>query len=145
MTKGTRRRLKLGDIYAIPLPNGKYAFGRAYWDGSIAIYKHIAESMDNLPEKEEYQFIVGVYEYVLKSGEWPVVANRPFDNDEDKWPPPTCVIDSISGNYSIYYKGEFRKSTKDECKGLEIAAVWGAEHIIDRIMGDDKWHRDPLK
>jgi len=27
-------------------------------------------------------------------------------------------------------------------KGLGVAAVWADNHIIDRIMGDDKWHRD---
>jgi len=136
-----RRKLKLGDVYAIPLPNGKYAFGRAFWDGAIAIYEHIAESVEDLPLSEDYQFIVGVYEYVLKSGEWPFVGNRPFNIDEEKWPPPTCVIDNISGEYSIYYKGEFRESNESECEGLEVAAVWGVEHIIDRIMGEDKWHK----
>ncbi|WP_425313231.1 Imm26 family immunity protein [Paenibacillus mangrovi] len=30
MTKRKIRRRKLGDVYAIPLPNGKYAFGRLY-------------------------------------------------------------------------------------------------------------------
>lgn len=66
--------------------------------------------------------------------------NRPFKNDDEKWPPPMCIIDSISGKYSIYHKGEIRDSSKAECDGLEIAAVWEAEHIISRIMGDNKWH-----
>ncbi|MBP3966543.1 Imm26 family immunity protein [Paenibacillus lignilyticus] len=141
MTRKKRRRLKVGDVYAIPLPNKKYAFGRMHMDGSIAIYKQVSESIEDLPQTEDYQFIVGVYEYVLKSGEWPVVDYRPFDNDEDAWPPPACIVDIISGEYSIYYKGEIRDSTKAECEGLETAAAWADNHIIDRIMGDDKWHR----
>jgi hypothetical protein len=51
----------------------------------------------------------------------------------------------LSGEYSIYDKGEMGKDTKLECEGLKIAAVWEAEHIIDRIMDDDRWHSDPLK
>lgn len=141
MTKKTRKRIKLGDIYAIPLPNGKYAFGRIFRDAGIAIYKHLGDSIEDLPQTEDYQFIVGVYEDVLKSGDWPVVDNRPFANEEEAWPPPNCIIDSISGGYSIYYKGQITKSTKEECEGLEEAAVWDKHHIIDRIMGDDKWHR----
>ncbi|EIW19430.1 MULTISPECIES: Imm26 family immunity protein [Pelosinus] len=141
MTRKTRKRIKLGDVYAIPLSDGKYGFGRIFKDASIAIYKHIGDSIENLPQKEEYQFIVGVYEDVLKSGNWLIVDNRPFADEEEAWPPPACIIDKISGEYSIYHKGEIKESTKDEYEGLEKAAVWDAHHIIDRIMGDDKWHR----
>lgn len=56
-----------------------------------------------------------------------------------------CVIDQLSGGYSIYHKGEMREASMQECEGLEIAAVWGAEHIKDRIMGDNRWNCDPRK
>ena len=139
MIRKIKIRLKLGNVYAILLPNGKYAFGRTFKDASIAIYNHIGGTMEDLPKDEEYQFIVGIYEDVLKSGNWPVVDNRPFVSQEEAWPPPTCIIDKISGGYSIYHKGEIRKSTKAECEGLEEAAVWDSGLIIDRIMGGDKW------
>jgi hypothetical protein len=137
-----QRRKKLGDVYAIPLPNSKFAFGRIFKDAGIGIYKHIGESIVDIPMDENYQFIVGVYDYVLKSGNWSFVENRPFNNVEEAYPPPTCIIDSISGKYSIYHKGEIRASNKSECEGLEITAVWADNHIIDRIMGDDKWHKN---
>jgi hypothetical protein len=135
------KRLKLGDVHAIPLPNEKFAFGRYFNDASIGIYKHIGININDLPKKEEYNFIVGIYDDILKSGNWPVVDHRPFISDDEKWPPPACIVDSITGEYSIYHKGEFRKATKKECEGLEIAAVWEAGHIVDRIMGIDKWHK----
>ncbi|GAE37723.1 Imm26 family immunity protein [Halalkalibacter akibai] len=141
--KKRRRRIKLGDVYAIPLPNGKYAFGRRFKDAGIGIYKHIGENIEDIPETEDYQFIVGVYDSVLKSENWTVVDNRSFESEDDAFPPPQCVIDPISGEYSVYHKGEMRKATKAECEGMEIAAVWDEHHIIDRIMGEDKWHRDP--
>lgn len=140
-TKGRKKQIKIGDVYAIPLPNGKYAFGRIFRDGCIAIYNHIGNYMEELPHTEEYQFIVGVYKDILKSGQWPIVDSRPFKNEEESWPPPMCTLDIISGEYSIYHKGNFKKSSKSECEKLEEAAVWEANHIIDRIMGDDKWHR----
>ena len=136
-----RKKVKLGDVFAIPLPNSKYAFGRRYRDASIGIYKHIGVDVNDLPQQEEYQFIVGVYDDVLKSGKWPIVDNRPFKNEEEEWPPPYYMKDPITGKYSIYHKGQDRKSTEQECKGLEVAAVWEAEHIIDRIMGSDKWNK----
>ncbi|MDQ0171354.1 Imm26 family immunity protein [Paenibacillus tundrae] len=139
-----RRRIKLGDVYAINLPNGKVAFGRSFKDACIAIYSYIGSSHDDTPQEEDYQFVVGVYDDVLKSGQWPVVDHRPFANEEEAWPPPMCVIDQLSGEYSLYHKGEMRHSSWQECEGLEIAAVWEAYHIVDRIMGNDKWHKNPL-
>lgn len=137
-----RQRVKLGNVHQIPLPNGKYAYGRVLKDASIAIYKEISNSPNMIPSTEDYAFIVGVYRDVLTSGEWPIVGRRPFENAEEAWPPPNCIIDSISGEYSVYYKGEIRPGSKEECEDLEVAAVWEAEHIIDRIMGSDKWHKD---
>ncbi|WP_197479951.1 hypothetical protein [Paenibacillus swuensis] len=90
------------------------------------MYKHVGENIGDLPSIEEYQFIVGVYDDVLKSGNWPLVDSRPFRNDNEKWPSSTCIIDSISGEYFIYYKGEMLEATKEQCEGMEIAAVWEA-------------------
>ncbi|WHX98041.1 Imm26 family immunity protein [Neobacillus sp. DY30] len=145
MTGKKRKRIKIGDVYAIPLPNGKYAFGRIFKDAGIGIYKYIGVSIDDIPRVEEYQFIVGVYEYVLKSGVWTFVKYRPFKSDDEAFPPPSCIVDNISGEFSIYHKGEIRSATKLECEGLEVAAVWADNHIIDRIMGVDKWHKDDEK
>lgn len=128
-------------MYAIPLPNGKFAFGRIFKDACIAIYQYIGDAIEDLPKDEIYQFTVGIYKDVLLSGQWSIVDNRPFKDGDEAWPPPMCVIDTISGEYSIYHRGELSNSNKKECRNLEEAAVWEAEHIIGRIMGDDRWHK----
>ena len=141
MKRKGQSRVKEGNVYAIPLPNGKYAFGRHMHreSAAIAIYKHIGDTADNVPQKEEYQFIVGVYRDVLTNGEWPLIENRPFASEEEAEPPPTYIWDIGTGKYKQYYKGEITPSTKAACKGLESCAEWDANHIIDRIMGDNKW------
>lgn len=141
MTGKRRNQVKIGDVYAIPLPNGKFAYGRVYKDACIAIYKHIGETMKDTPITEDYVFTVGIYKDILQSGQWTIVESKPFISDEEAWPPAMYTVDTISGKYSIYHKGQFRDSNMIECEGLEEAAVWEARHIIDRIMGDDKWHR----
>jgi hypothetical protein len=78
----------------------------------------------------------------LNSGKWKIVENRPFSNEEEAFPPPKYIRDSISGEYSIYYKGEIRRSIIAECEGLEVAAVWEKHHIIERIMGESKWNKE---
>jgi hypothetical protein len=137
-----RGKYQLGDVLAIPLPNNKYAFGRLHKESCIAIYEHIGSYINDVPKREEYHFIVGVYQDVLKSGEWTVIDKRSFKSEDEAWPPPMCVIDSISGGCSIYHKGEFINATKAECDGLEVAAVWDKTHIIDRIMGNNQWNKN---
>ncbi len=136
-----KKKINLGDVYEIALPDGNFAYGRIFQDGCIGIYKEISSIPKQIPESEAYLFVVGVYEDVLKSGDWEIVGNVPFKAEDDAWPPPMCIIDKISGEYSIYHQGEITDATEDQCTGMEEAAVWEAEHIIDRILGKNMWHK----
>lgn len=128
-------RVKPGDVFEIPLPDGRFAYGRVYDDAGVAIYKVVFTESGSPPiGTREFLFHVGLYRDVLKSGEWPVVGKDPFVNGESSWPPPKFILDKIGGGYSIYHKGEIRPSSKEECSGLEEAAVWDSHHIIARIL-----------
>ncbi|MCR8630570.1 hypothetical protein [Paenibacillus radicis (ex Xue et al. 2023)] len=83
--------------------------------------------LEDLPQNEEYQFTVGIYDYILKPDDWPLITNRPFENEEASWPP----IDKQIGSFKIYHKGKIVPSDKTNCEGLEVAAVWRDEHIVD--------------
>lgn len=78
MMSTKRKLIKLGDVFAIPLPAGRFGFGRRLIDASIAIYKYIGSYIEDTPQDEDYQFIVRVYDGVLISGQWPVIENRSF-------------------------------------------------------------------
>lgn len=145
LNKLKKHRLKLGDIYEIHLPNGMNAYGRLYKEYVLAIYNKICNSVVELPNENDYRFFVGVYKDLLQDGVWPVVENRKFDSPEDAWAPPQCVVDAITQIGSLYYKGKIIQCTYDECKDLEIVAAWDRNHIIDRIMGIDKWEKNIRK
>ena len=130
-----RIRRKVGDVFQISLPNGRYAYGRIYRDASVGIYRKITDEPRNPPiGSRDFMFHVGMYDDIIKSGEFPIVGRDPFENSESEWPPPNFIKDQISGEYSVYHKGEIRKASESECKGLEEAAVWDSHHIVDRIM-----------
>lgn len=129
-----KKKLKLGDVYCIPLPNGKIAFARLFKEYTLAVYKKMYSDISDLPVSEDYVFIVGVYKDLLQDGKWKIVGNRPFISDYESWPPPQCIKDKINGSYSLYYKGDIKPSTEAECAGLEHVAAWDRHHIIDRIM-----------
>ena len=131
------RRIKVGDIYTFQLPNGTYAFIRVHRDGAIAVYQKRGDSSEDLPMQEDYEFFVCVYRHVYRN--WQFVENRPFVNEDDSWAPPFCWVDQITCEGTLYYRGEQKSCTYEECKDLEILAVWDENHLIDRIMGDSKW------
>lgn len=140
-SKPRKRRLKLGDIYEIPLPDGTNAYGRLHKDTTLAIYSIRCSSVSELPEEEIYESYIAVYRDLLQDGEWPVVANRGFASEEEAWPPPKVVVDAITKQGSLYYKGIISPCSYEECKDLEVVAVWDRHHLVDRLMGNDIWEK----
>src|SRR5688500_9770924 len=116
-----KRKPKLGDVFQILLPDGRYAYGRVFRDASVGIYRMLSDAPNCPPTDENYQFIVGLYRDLLESGKWPIIANRRFPDDAGGWPPPYCIRDPISGRFEIYHKGQTRKASEAECSGLEAA------------------------
>ena len=133
------KRLILGDIYEIELPNGKKAYARLFNECTLAIYTGVYNDYAEVPQEESYFRYVSAYKKVLTDGVWKVVGNRPFSNDDDAWAPPKVVVDAITGKGRLYHKGEIKPCSFEECKNLEVVAVWDRKHIIDMLMGENKW------
>lgn len=133
------KKLKPGMVVQISLPNRKFAHGRLYKDVSIAIYTRITDAPSQPPlGSRDFRFNIGIYNDALTSGKCVVVGDDPFRKDEDPWPPPRCIVDPITNECSIYHHGEIKKAPPEECRGLEVAAVWELEHIIDRILNGEE-------
>lgn len=143
-----KKRLKLGDIYEIKLPNGKRAYGRLFKEYTLGIYTGFYDNFEEVPENAVYYRFIGVYKDILQDNVWRIVGNRPFKNEEESWPPPMCVVDAITRKGSLYYKGKIVSCTYDECKDLEIAAAWDRHHVVDMLMGNttiDENLRKPIE
>ncbi len=139
--KTKRNRIKLGNIYEIPLPNGENAYGRLFREYVLAVYPQRGKDFSQISVEEPYQFFCGVYRDLLLDGVWRVVANIPFASDDEAWAPPMCVVDAITGKGSLYYQGEIKPCSYEECKDLEIVAAWDRNHLVDRLMGNDMWEK----
>lgn len=126
-----KKRMKIGDIMEICLPNGEKVYGRLFKESTLGIFKD--------KERIRYFFFVAVFSSVLSEPEWPIVEHLPFPTEGEEWAPKRFVKDPITGDYSIYDKGKIVDSSYEECKGLESASVWSKSHLIDRLLGDEKW------
>lgn len=68
----------------------------------------------------------------VKTGQWPVVGRAPLDKGFTL--PLQFIQDPLNKNsFSIYDNGQIRRATRQECIGLERAAVWEPEHVEERL------------
>lgn len=133
------KRKKLGDIVEIPLIDDKNAYARLYKEGTLGIYKGTYQSYDAVPADAEFFRFICLYRSSLSKLQ--VVGSRPFASDEDGWAPDKVVVDAITGKGSLYRRGEILKCTYEECKDLEVCAVWELSHLVDMLMGDTEVDR----
>jgi len=136
MAKKTNAQKRVfGDIVRIDLGDGFHTYGRVLEDASFAFYDgRVSEEMPvdqiiALP----ILFLVAVMNYAVTSGRWAIVGTAPLD-DSLLNPPPRFIQDALRKDlFRIYDKGQIRPATKEECIGLEPAAVWDPEHVEDRL------------
>lgn len=137
--KRSNRRVRPGDIYAVLLPNKMYRFVRVLNDAAVGVYRCQSDSMEKVPETDDYEFFVCVYKEAYRN--WEFVRHKDFASEEEAWPPPFCWVDALTERGSIYYHGERRPCKFEDCKDLEILAVWDAEQLTKRLMGDERWKK----
>lgn len=130
-----RRKPAVGSVVQLSLPDGTYAYGRVLRDAAVAFYVTRSAVPDQPPIGERsYEFVVGVYDDVLRADDMPVVGKDPAGSPDDEWPPPFRVQDPISGAVSVYERGAIRPARGGEAESLETAAVWDREHLVNRLM-----------
>jgi hypothetical protein len=132
MSKKTPRTV--GDILKIDLKNGKYGFARVLPSILCAFYDiqtEVAPNIDYIISRPVL-FKIWVMDY-SKNADWQVIGNRALEPNL-KIIPLFCKQDIISKKLSIHRDdGNDIPATLAECEGLEIAAVWSACHIEDRL------------
>ena len=72
--------IRVGDIFRIALPNGRFAFGCVLRDASVGIYSGTFSS-PTFPsgwESRHFGFVEGIYSDILPSGVCPIVGHREF-------------------------------------------------------------------
>ena len=134
-SKKTRSNKRtIGDVVKISLGDRTHTYARVLSDASFAVYD--ARETKELPLEEIIQrpvlFFVAVMDHAVKKGRWPVVGHSPVQ--DRLLPPPRFIQDPLDrDSFSIYENGRIRRATRQECIGMERAAVWEPEHVEDRL------------
>lgn len=130
-----RQRRRLGDFLKIPLEGGKHAYARVLAEPLVAFYD--VQTDRDLDPREicalPVLFRVWVMNNATTSGRWKRVGNLPLE--------PALLEEPFffkqdalrPDEFSLYRSGKEVPATKEQCRGLERAAVWGFEHVEDRL------------
>jgi hypothetical protein len=125
----------VGDVVVIDLGDGFHTYARVLEEASFAFYDGRANeelTVDRIVTLP-ILFQVAVMDHAIKRRRWVVIGNAPLD-DLLLNPPPRFIQDPIrKDRFRIYAKGQIRPATKEECIGLECAAVWEPTHVEDRL------------
>jgi Immunity protein 26 len=135
MVKTKSQRRRTGDIVKIPLEDGTHTYARVLPDASLAFYdSRGTEDIEvsrivTLP----ILFFAAVMYRAITRGRWPVVGH--VLRDDGLRAPPKFIQDPLDARkFSIYEDGQIRPASRQECLGLECAAVWTPEQIEERLL-----------
>ena len=140
-----RVRKKIGDIVEIHVHKEYFCYAQVIQTDRFAFFDFKTNEPLNdyaILDTCKVLFELCVYRYVLSKGIWTIVGNRPV-RKELLSKRMEYVYDKFTGRFSLYNTktGEMTPATKEKAKGLERCAVWGDNHVEDRI--DDYYCNRP--
>lgn len=132
-------RIKEGAFIEIALTNGKFSYGRILGKASYAFYNIYSESkiIDiDFIKGNKVLFIVGVYDHAITKNRWKIIGISELEGGLNKIPFKFIQDDFEPTQLEIYNPntGAISPAKKEQCIGLERAAVWEPEHVEERII-----------
>lgn len=132
------QRITVGSIIEIPIEGKYFVYAQILGKAGYAFFdfKTIEKLKDiTYLRSAKILFVLGVYDDVITQGLWKKVGKLEVRKDLEVQPMQYIYHKGENPEYEIYNPntGEIRRSTKEQVKGLECAAVWEANHVEDRI------------
>ena len=134
--KGKHVRPQTGDVFAIPLGDGRYCFGRLLHDCGIAIYDYRSKNFPDMATlaTKPIRFHASIFDKAIRSGLWPRIGMLPADDESDNWSPPCFIRDELlEESFEIYERGRIRRATKEEIQGLEEQHMWFPDSFVEEL------------
>jgi hypothetical protein len=131
-----RQKITVGAILEISIYNEYYTYAQILPNSSIGFIdcKFNKPLTDfSILEQLPVLFILAVYNSAINQGRWLKVGKIPLKID---FLPFKFIQDMHHpNNFELYNPntGDITPASRDECIGLECAAVWEPEHVESRI------------
>ena len=131
-----RQQRTIGSFVKIPIDSTYHTYARILRDASFAFYdSRTKEDISDLSKiaSSPILFIVAVFNDAVTRGRWVKVGKLRLEPHLLKLP-PKFIRDSIDPTqFSIYEFGKIRPATREECQGLERAAVYEPRNVEERL------------
>jgi hypothetical protein len=130
-----RQKRTVGAVVKIPFDGKWFTYGQILNDAEVVIFDARTDFELSTDEITNRPIIcrVAVSYHAITKGRWLKVGKCPI-GEELKKPIPKYIQDILQPDrFEIYFDGIIRPSTREECIGLERAAVWEPEHVEERI------------
>lgn len=131
----SQRRI-VGAIVKVPLNDGYHTYAWTLHEASFAFFDcRTNEEIKDLGQivSRPILFIIAVYKSAITKEKWKNIGKVPLDDRFSKLPLKFMQDSHDHTRFSIYDNGAIRPASREECIGLERAAVWEAEHVEERI------------
>jgi hypothetical protein len=133
-----------GRVIRIDLGDGMCAYGRQLLSVQVEFYDRVGQPDETVDLLDLVQapvaFSVGVMNTAFRrSGLWDLLDVVTLSNQERTAVYRQAKIDPISRRLSVYWEDPaagtsgYVPTTLEECLTLEVAAVWSAVHVEDRL------------
>jgi hypothetical protein len=140
LSKKTKHKVKIGDVYAVPLDtlNQRYGYVRMYHDPDIAVFAVTSSNkILSLDEIKNYPIVMDPFAMrtSIEKGLWPLIGNIPFENEDEAWPGPQKQVSKIRPDVRmVVYKGHFIREEKfGEYDNLPEYKKLTDERLIEEI------------
>lgn len=135
----TKSKWATGNIVRIELDADRHCYGQVAYEPLIVFFAGIHDgdlALDRIPMLP-VAFKLWVMKYALTKSIWPVIGNRDVTT-ENATEPYFFKQDQFSGRLALHHStfaatNYEKPATLSECRGLECAAVWDPEHVVDRL------------
>jgi hypothetical protein len=147
MAKRTgKQKPTLGAIIAIPLPDKKFAFARMFKNYDLGVYDLVSDKIEppDKVAKHKIAFFQHATDAAIKSGEWPIIGEEPFPDEEAAWGPARAAgvlpgVELPPSMLRLSYKGSTRPATPKEVAGLDMDLFCQrpelcVDIIVDRLI-----------
>jgi len=133
-----KQKRTVGSIIEIQLEEGYFAYGQILRAGIAVFDLYVPEHLKDISllNSATELFIVQVYDDAITNGRWLKIGKLSIRRGFEILP-MKFIQDAINPeSFQLYdpNTGEIIDAKKEDCIGLECAAVWEAEHVESRII-----------
>lgn len=124
-----------GDIVRVKIDETCHTYARVLNHSDLAFYDLVSEqeveALNSIVSRPVLFRAIVNYRGV-EGGLWPIIGNLPLEDSLQN--SIYYLTDVTDPNYfRICENGEIRDATVEECKGLEVHAIWDPVHIEQRL------------